>query len=194
MRVETSVSRSKNVRWHFAKLGQSALGGAVVAALLLFHSSLASTSLQDAKSAFETFRESTLEANSRFLLSVIVLGWVGFGLSGFKFSQPLVKWVVRPALRFCVDLCATAVGGLIVWWLWIVLPTLKDALIVLGFGVTSVFVAWAVFSAALYSSRPIRLEKPPKQGGILARAIKSSKWIRLAGAVIALTVISFCAG
>ncbi len=172
MSVDISFKKTRYVRWHLLRLVQSAMGGAAIAFLLLVVTFLAPPQQVNIETAFDAFRKSTLTADLRLFLPTLFLGLLGYGLSGFRWARHFVAYVVRPALRFCVDFCATALGGVIVWWVWIVFPTIQKALFFLGIGLASVFGVWAMFALGLHFTKQ------------LPSGARNSGWGRLATAVL----------
>lgn len=99
-------------------------GGAVIFIMLAAVASVLPSS-EKAQSSLEAFRVSALKVDQFLMLLTMLLFFLGMALSGFKATRPLNKWAVQPALKFCRDFCATAVGGLLVLWLVNVWPRIE---------------------------------------------------------------------
>lgn len=62
--------------------------------------------------ALEDFRKAVATPEPVILIPVLFISLVMLALTGVPWAKPITRILVRPALRFCSDFCATAAGAM----------------------------------------------------------------------------------
>lgn len=163
---------------------RSAWGGLIIGAFLLLvsHSSLPGAS--EASATLKTFAQSFLKPEPAILVPLLFAGGLMLALTGVSWVHFLTKWLLRPALDFCSELCRTAAGVAIPMAFAIESISLWRSILMAAAGFVVIGSAGWVFHAASKIWDDLEEDSPNKE-----RKRKLVTWISFIGTIAFAAII-----
>jgi len=97
---------------YFRRFIQSAWGGAVVGGALMAWTTFSLPGAAETAKALADFKKAVATPEPAILVPVLFISLVMLALSGLQWAKLPTRFLLRPALRFCSEFCATAAGAM----------------------------------------------------------------------------------